>query len=381
MQVRNIFLRVCLALAAVAFALLLLEVGVRGYDSFTNRSSATRPEAPAVPLHIVTDDPFLYTLNPNHPDISAQGTRDDAVAIPKPNGTLRILVLGDSLAYGSDVTRDKTFPNRLENLLRQEFGPSVEVVNSGVAGYTPYNELEYYLAKGRKFDADIVILAFCMNDVVDPRLHWGDAPGVKIPYEAIPNHEYDERVILPRMQNLKEQPAEPAGTRAWLSRHSQLYSLIEKRLLKPKRKFYADTGAAIPTYITGEDTISIEVLLDRNTPEWKWLASIYDRLNDAVQADRAKLLIAIFPLAYQLDANYPFLPQRQIVDYCNEKRIRCLDLLPPFRRYSQADIFMLDRAEYHDVWHLTESGHALAAQELLTFLRSGGMLSGSSGQR
>jgi lysophospholipase L1-like esterase len=375
MTIRNILLKVCLSIAATVFALLLLEAGVRSYNAATNQSAVARNEAPAVPLHVVTNEPFLYGLNPKHPDISTQGTRDDAVAMPKPKGALRILVLGDSLAYGSDVARDKTFPNRLESLLRRQFGPSVDVINSAVAGYTPYNELEYYLAKGRTFEPDIVIVAFCMNDVVDPRLHWGDAPGVKIPDDAIPNHEYDERVILPRIQKLKEQATEPAGTRTWLSKNSQLYSLIEKRLFNRKTKFFADTGAAIPTYVTGEDTISIEVLLDRNTPEWKWLASIYRRLDDAVKADGAKMLIAVFPLAYQLQANYPFVPQQQIMNYCNENKILCSDLLPPFRRHPPADIFMLDRAEYHDVWHLTEYGHTLAAEELLASLRQAGMLS------
>ena len=48
-----------------------------------------------------------------------------------------------------------------------------DVINAGIGGYSAYNELHYYLNMGRGFEPDIVIAAFCMNDVVNPRLHWG----------------------------------------------------------------------------------------------------------------------------------------------------------------------------------------------------------------
>ena len=132
---------------------------------------------------------------------------------------------------------------------------------------------------------------------------------------------------------------------------------------------FADTGARIPTYITGEDTLSIEVLLDRNSPEWRWLASIYDRLHDTVSAERAKLAIAIFPLAYQLNEGYPFFPQKQLASYCRENSIPCLDLLPAFRKQSKEDIFVLDKEGRDDIWHLTDSGHKLSAEEIRRFLQ------------
>lgn len=96
-----------MSLAAVAAALLLLEAGVRSYQAAKSYFAAggdkqtprDTSRAPPVPLHVVTDAPYLYGLNPNHPDISAQGTRDDEVPVPKPAGTFRVLggaVIGDS---------------------------------------------------------------------------------------------------------------------------------------------------------------------------------------------------------------------------------------------------------------------------------------------
>lgn len=341
------------------------EIALRAFEA-ARHSRAAPPHPAPVPLHILKQSPVLYGLNPEHPDISSQGLRDQEVAIPKPTGTFRILVLGDSVAYGSTVAKADTFSNRLERLLRPQFG-AVEVINAAVMGYTPYNELHYYLEDGRKFGPDLVIVAFCMNDVANPRLHWGDAPGVTFPGEAIPNHDYDRDHILPRIRKLEEENIRPP-----LVKQSRLHAALEKaagRFFRRNSRNFADTGARIPTYITGEDTLSIKVLLDRNSPEWRWLASIYDRLHNAVRAEGAKLAIAIFPLAYQLDKGCPFFPQDQIADYCRENSIPCLDLLPAFKGHSKEALFVLGKEGRDDIWHLTDYGHSLTANEMQRFLQ------------
>lgn len=353
---------------AVVVTLVGLELGLRVYHLFTKLAPAASGNGvPPKPLHIVTDAPYLYGLNPSENDTSAQGTRDDVVAIPKPKGTFRVLVLGDSLAYGSGIPKDKTFPNRLESLLREKFN-NAEVVNAGVSGYTPYNELQYYLTEGRKFESDLVVVAFCMNDVVNPRLHWGDAPSVKIPEEAIPNREYDANHILPLINQREDQRKRTSQS---LLQRSELYRALAPRL---SRLFASKNEPRFPTYITGEDTISIEVLMDTSSPESRWLKSMYDRLHAATTDDRVPLVIVLFPLAYQLDANYPFIPQRQIADYCNQAAIPCLDLLPSFRQHPQEDTFLLNHSSFYDIWHLTESGHDLSARELERFLQENKLL-------
>jgi lysophospholipase L1-like esterase len=369
-RVRRFFINGALLVAALLLSLIAGEIALRAYEAAHNPGANAPPPAP-IPLHLVKQSPVLYALNPEHPDISSQGLRDDEAAIPKPEGTFRILVLGDSVAYGSSVPRAETFSNRLEQMLREQFG-SVEVVNAAVMGYTPYNELHYYLEDGRKFGADLVIVAFCMNDVANPRMHWGDAPGVTFPAEAIPNHHYDRNHILPRLRILEEEKNHQS-----FLKQSRLHAVLEKavgRLFRRSFKHFAETRAAIPTFITGEDTLSIEVLLDRNSPEWRWLASIYDRMNDAVRTERAQLAIVIFPLAYQLDEGYPFFPQERLADYCRENSIPCLDLLPTFKKHSKQDVFILDREGRDDIWHLTEYGHNLSAEKIQQFLQAKGLV-------
>lgn len=60
-------------------------------------------------------------------------------------------------------------------------------------------------------------------------------------------------------------------------------------------------GRRWPTYITGEDTIGIEVLADYASREWMWLRGMYDQLAEATASRGAQLVIVIAPLAYQMD--------------------------------------------------------------------------------
>jgi lysophospholipase L1-like esterase len=354
MKSNEFILNGILVVVSTLASLLILEIGLRAYHATTDRSRPVTVELqPKNPKHIIVDTPVIYALNPMYPGISSQGLRDDEILIPKPEGSFRVMVLGDSVTYGLGVSRDRTFGDQLEKRLQNRIG-SAEVINAGVNGYTAYNELQYYLTEGRKFGSDLVIVAFCMNDIVNPRLHWNYTQNkiVDIPDAAIPNAEYDRNVILPRVQGRKS-----------ILQHSELFNTLERLVSSQKKK------NNVPTYITGEDSLSIEVLLDENSPEWQWLTSIYDTLHAAVQAEKATLVIAIFPLAYQMDRGYPFLPQKNIMKYCQQNDIHCIDLLPSFKNYAKDDMFLLNRSQYLDIWHLTEFGHKVSANEIFHFLR------------
>jgi hypothetical protein len=89
---------------------------------------------------------------------------------------------------------------------------------------------------------------------------------------------------------------------------------------------------------------------------------MYDQLHEAVELDQATLILALFPLAYQIDEDHPFLPQRRLLTYCERESIPCIDLLPSFRQY--------------DIWHLTEHGHEVSAEAILPFLQEGQLTPG-----
>jgi lysophospholipase L1-like esterase len=313
----------------------------------------------------------LYELDPARPGVSEQRTRDRVYAIPKPPAVFRILVLGDSIAYGARVRRRDAFPERLEASLAAS-GQPVEVVNAGVSGYTTWNEARWLEERGRAFEPDLVLVATCLNDVVDPLPHWARGVPVLsgIPAEAIPNPDYHASKIEPlvRWRTFKVRMGE----------RSALLRRVATRLLphlEPWLPFAAGPppvrragGREWPVHLTIEDDIALDVLLDPDSPEWRWLRRQYDALAATAAAAGSRLAIVVFPLAYQMDPAYPFLPQPLFLRYCAERGLACLDLLPALRAAgARAELWL-------DDWHPSARGHVVAAAAIERFLSTWALL-------
>ena len=351
------YVNLLLALIGVGVALLILEIGLR-----LTRDS---PEE-KIPLHVTCGDcPYLYELNPDHPDVRERELLSDT-STERLRSTFNVMVLGDSVAYGVGVPFEDAFPQRLEDLLASQYD-DVAVLNSAVSGYTPYNQLQQYVSRDRDIPVDLVIVAFAMNDIVDPELHWNYTEDAieNIPIEAYPNFRYHEEHVVPILEARRREREQGSTELGRLVRSA----INVKNITDQDASYAVVDGRRWPTYITGEDTISIEVLTDYDSPEWVWLRGMYDRLADEAASDGARLVIVVLPLAYQVDAEYPFLPQSLFARYCEERSLMCLDLLPAFRERGGEALFMGERLGYIDIWHLSERGHDVVAAELSAFLK------------
>lgn len=100
--------------------------------------------------------------------INSQGLRDREFAVPKPEGVYRILMIGDSLTFGSGVASADSLPKQLEAKLGSA---AVEVINAGVPGYGTYQERLLLEDVGLAYQPDLVILGFFHNDLESPRYH------------------------------------------------------------------------------------------------------------------------------------------------------------------------------------------------------------------
>ncbi|MEO6027714.1 MAG: SGNH/GDSL hydrolase family protein, partial [Candidatus Binatia bacterium] len=97
------------------------------------------------------------------------GFRRDSESRPdKTPGTLRVLVLGDSHTDGY-VDNAESFSSLLETALARRVGsPPVEVLNAGVVGYSPAQEILWYERHGPALAPDVVLLVlYAGNDVVE----------------------------------------------------------------------------------------------------------------------------------------------------------------------------------------------------------------------
>jgi lysophospholipase L1-like esterase len=82
---------------------------------------------------------------------------------------LRILVLGDSYAFGWGVQKDEAFPRQLEAMIVERYpGVSVEVLNAGVPGYGLYQQRAMLERVLSHVELDIVVSTFSLaNDPAD----------------------------------------------------------------------------------------------------------------------------------------------------------------------------------------------------------------------
>ena len=83
-----------------------------------------------------------------------------------PKKRQRILILGDSITFGSYLAGHDTYPEILEG-----WCPETEVINAGVWGYTITDELSLFKSRAKQAAPDIVVLQIFDNDLVDLLSH------------------------------------------------------------------------------------------------------------------------------------------------------------------------------------------------------------------
>ena len=162
-------LRLVFLVALLFTTIGIVETAFILYDLRTGAFSASR--APDLGFGIRSWT-VHHALRPGYAssfvNINSLGLRTPEVAIPKPAGTVRILLLGDSFTFGLRVRDDETFGRRLEEGLRGKYGTApVEVVSAGVLSYCPLLEYLQYRHHLHALEPDLVVLNFDMSDVQD----------------------------------------------------------------------------------------------------------------------------------------------------------------------------------------------------------------------
>jgi lysophospholipase L1-like esterase len=179
-------------------------------------------------IHATAD--FEVTVRTN-----ALGLRGAPADARKERGAFRILVLGDSFAFGFGVEDDETFAAALARLLPPPPGfARVEVLNAGVAGWSADQYLLFLELRGFALAPDLVLLAVTENDPGDLAWNRLELDARRLPLRAMPTRRMiDQRG---RMRYLEGGPlALPALSfpgQDWLADHSVLYHWLRYRFAK-----------------------------------------------------------------------------------------------------------------------------------------------------
>jgi hypothetical protein len=104
--------------------------------------------------------------------LNALGCRGHDYAIPRPHGRGRILVLGNSTAFGVGVHEADTFAARLERSLAgvpARAGSGYDVINCGTRGYGTREQRLFYEQIASRYEPDVLLLTMTDADNLSRR--------------------------------------------------------------------------------------------------------------------------------------------------------------------------------------------------------------------
>ncbi|MDR4481506.1 MAG: GDSL-type esterase/lipase family protein [Nitrospira sp.] len=309
---------------------------------------------------------------------NSQGFRDKERTFEKPDTHTRVLAIGDSFTWGAGVTYDQAFVTLLERRLQAEL-PRVELINQGVPGWEPPQELHLLRHHGIHFQPDLVVLNFFVgNDIIRRRGAERDRPLV-VAGQSYYVHENGNWVH----DNL--------GPERWFLYHNLNYlfrvgmlTLRPDLQAKSRRHQYSPLNRPRQEYLQELDERT-DIYLREYPPavesNWNKTWATLQEMKDFLLEQKVRLLIVLIPDQIQLDGDLrkefleevrsaPFRydfekPQTLLMEWCTENRVSCLNLLPAFNEHPEPSSLYLK----NDL-HWSTDGHALAAEVMFPVVKN-----------
>lgn len=313
-----------------------------------------------------------YFQNSIPAQANIHGHRDDEVLLSKSSGVYRILILGDSFTVGANVAQEEAYPQVLERLLKKNYSSSIEIVNTGVGGWDPFQYAQYYEYYGYQFAPDYILIGFFVgNDTYNQYTHVSQLP-TAVMGRRISRQDTSDRFIKIKI---------------FMYQHFNLARLVLTK------------GYAATTFMRRNCQDFTQQYLDIQRTRMKNHLKQDERQYQLAQngitqilyikrlAERTSvpLLVVLLPDENQINLDlqktllqdgkrerYDFdMPQSMLKEILAEHDIPVIDLLPYFRRDT--------RCLYMNDTHWTPEGHRLAAQiiyeELPKFIKISGNVS------
>jgi len=347
---RSFFFRIIGVILGFLVALAIAEVAVRllrpqevGPVRF-----ACNPELGEIPVpgqHGVRHHPGGFSFTYHNNSLGWRGSREYR---PEKTTAYRVLLLGDSFAYGTGVNDDQTFAALVEKELRAE-RLSVEVLNAGCPGKGTDYELKLFQTLGRQFHPDLTVLCFFGNDFQDNE---------RGEYYNIGRHGEIEVKPLDCNRSLIKTMLDRLPGYNWLISWSQAANLVKQAgvelLVNRAQKTEPDAAAGL--VVAYQRTAN-----GYATPANKKLTQIYvDQLNAAVKGAGGALMMFYVPISQEVrdyrQSRTISADERAIQHIAADNGMVLWSLTPLLAHSGQP----IDRLYYQE-GHWTAAAHALAA--------------------
>lgn len=294
---------------------------------------------------------------------------DTEHAFEKPDGTFRIVVLGDSFTEALQVPLDKAFHKVLESKLNKAMDFPVEVISFGISGAGAEEDNKLLRAYGSRYQPDLVIMEFLSNDLIDdsPAMRIENKNQMKLREKYIPRlYDAYHRYLLVKGSRFNQILALKLA-RLYISRQSSKYSSYDKYgFIHLSTLIFAEEFAEMwekPWRRTEKFILNTRNLCKENGAEMVLVSfPEFWRLGRIPEIEMKLKAMDSEAMKYRWDFDKT---DRVLTGFCHEKKINFLSLLPVFRHEHQQK---KKRLHYVYDMHLNEYGHEVAAQAVCDFL-------------
>jgi len=351
---RQLFAKIILLCAGILVALALFEVFLRFVYPQTLNVYAYDGDY-LFGFRPFSQIDYSFTGTSRLVKFNSEGFRDiEHDYFHKPSGTRRIMLLGDSFVAGIEVDVNETFVHRI----RQSF-PDVEVISAAVNGWSTEQEFLFLKKRGLKYQPDVVALVYYVgNDQID---NVGRALLA-----------YDGKDLVKN----KDRPLSQSRLRAVyysISSTFHAFNFFQTMYWKIREMFNRPYGQDY-------DNAFVQYLKKSDEPgivfAWEKTFALLDEMHSVLSSEGIDFVLILVP--EQVQSNPVLRKQRSIgenglvidkpqillKEYAASRDIPVLDLLPAFQASANETL------HFDTDFHWNAAGHALAAEEIATFLKS-----------
>ncbi|MDF5727491.1 MAG: SGNH/GDSL hydrolase family protein [Rhizonema sp. PD38] len=343
--------------------------------------------------------------------INSEGFRDREHTKIKPENTLRIALLGDSMVSAYEVPAEQDMANLIEQKLNTDpilAGTKVEVIKFGVRGYGTDQELITLRQKVWDYSPDIVLLAFYhYNDVIDNSRALSSEIYRDVAYHFLkPYFLYEKGHLV--LDNSFVNTSDYQAHLSWWSKgldqirdHSRLLQFLSEV------KFHLNAGKQVGLWRSIDEslepTVYDEVYREPTDSQWQQAWQVTDELiklmHSEIKTKGADFIVAtvsdgmqIYPdssvrqkFIRRLGVTDLFYPEKRIQALGDRYGFKVINLAPIFQDYADKNKVCLQGFDnlIHCRGHLNLQGHRLASnvisqelsqeiQQIKTRNRSGG---------